>query len=86
MPKIESIYVFIATDEDPEDEGVVAQLLGDTWFPLVAADQARVKFLRPLAKRIAEGTKKTVVLAKFSHREDLEEIQGGRETDKSGHQ
>lgn len=74
MPKINSIYVFIAIDEEPDDEGVVAELIGNNWFPLIAADEARVKSLKPIAKRIAQRTKKKITLAKFKVREDLEVI------------
>jgi hypothetical protein len=72
MPKIETIYAFISTEEGPEDEGVVAVKVGDVWMPLVGADMKRVESLRPLAKEIAQTTGKRIVLAKFTVREDME--------------
>ena len=75
MPKIEQIFAFISLDEGPEDEGVIAWKIGDSWIPLVGADMARIDSLRPMAKKIAEITGKRIVLSKFSRREDLEEIQ-----------
>lgn len=74
MPKIEAMYAFISVDKDPDDEGVVAAKIGATWMPLVGADQERVKSLRPIAKRIAQATKKKVILVKFHVREELEVI------------
>lgn len=74
MPKIETIYAFISTEEGPNDEGVVAFKVGNTWMPLVGADMKRIDSLRPIAKQIAEVTKKRIVLAKFTLRQDMEEI------------
>jgi len=75
MPKINELFAFISTDEGPEDEGIIASKIGDAWMPLVGADQKRVDSLRPLAKQIAQATGKRVVLAKFTHREDVETIE-----------
>jgi len=74
MPKIKTIYAFISIDKDSEDEGVVAALMGGMWMPLVAADEDRVRSLKPIAQQIALATRKKIVLAKFSVREDIEEI------------
>ncbi len=74
MPKIEALYAFITTDTGPEDEGIVAAHMGDKWLPLVGADLDRVNSLRSLAMQISHATGKKIVLAKFSVREDLEEI------------
>lgn len=74
MPKIEVIYAFISIDEGPEDEGIVAARMGDAWMPLVGADEDRIESLKPLAIDIAQVTGKRIVLARFSNREDLEEV------------
>ena len=74
MPKINTIYAFIATEEGPDDEGVVAALISDVWIPLVGADKERVESLKPIAKKIGQVTKKKITLAKFKVREDLEVI------------
>ena len=76
MPKIDAVYAFISTDEGIDDEGVVAWKFGAAWMPLLGADKARVESLKPIAKRIAQITKKRIVLAKFTVREDLEIITG----------
>ena len=74
MPKIEAIYALASIDEGPEDEGVVAARGGDSWMPLVGADEDRVESLRPLAMAIPRTTGKRIVLARFKNREDLEEL------------
>ena len=74
MPKIESIFAFIAVDREPDDEGIVAAYLNGSWMPLVGADPARVESLRPIAKQVAQTTGKKVTLARFKVREDLELI------------
>ena len=74
MPMIEVIYAFISIDEGPEDEGIVAALMGDKWMPLVGADMDLVESLRPLAMEVSRATGKRIVLARFGDREDLEEL------------
>ncbi len=74
MPKIDCLFAFITADTGPEDEGIVAAHMGDKWLPLVGADMDRIDSLRPLARQISQATGKNIVLAKFSVREDLEEI------------
>jgi hypothetical protein len=75
MPKIKEIFAFIATDKTPDDEGVVGALMPDgTWMPFVAADSTRVKQLKPIAQHISFTTKKKITLARFSVREDMEEL------------
>ena len=75
MPKIKELFAFISIDEDPEDEGIIAAKFGDVWMPLVGADQKRIDSLRAIAKQIAKATGKYVILAKFTHREDVETIE-----------
>ncbi len=74
MPKIEALFAFISVDEGPEDEGIVAARMGNMWMPLVGADMDRIDSLRPLAESVARLTGKKIVMAKFSVREDMEEI------------
>ncbi len=75
MPKIDALFAFISVDEGPEDEGIVAARMGNMWMPLVGADMDRVESLKPLAVGVARLTGKRIVLAKFSVREDLEELE-----------
>ena len=73
MPKIMTMYAYISED-GPDDEGVVAIMLGDTWTPLVGADMKRMESLRPMAQEISKVTGKEVILAKFQARTDMEVI------------
>jgi hypothetical protein len=73
--KIKTIHAFIATEDDGT-EGVIGQLMPDGVFmPFVCADAERVKLLRPFAAEIARMSNKPVKLARFSVREDLEDIE-----------
>ena len=74
MPKITEIFAFISIEKDLDDEGIIAWKIGDKWMPLVGADKERVDSLRQLAERTKKITGKKVTLAKFTRREDLEEI------------
>lgn len=73
MSKITELYAFIA-EEGPDDEGVVAMKLGDTWLPMVGGDMNRMESLRPVATEIADRTGQRITLAKFSTRTDVEVI------------
>ena len=55
---------------------VVAGPLGPLGVvPYIAADEARLVSLRPLAREIARRFEKVVLLAKFGSREDVERIE-----------
>lgn len=71
--KMEKLHAFIATENDGT-EGVVAMYTGIGWMPMVAADFERVQSLKPKALEIARATGKRIVLAEFSVRTDIEEI------------
>ena len=74
MPKIMKMYAYISEDDGPDDEGVVAVKMGDTWMPLVGADMERMDSLRPMALEVAKATGKKVILAYFQARTDYEVI------------
>ena len=74
MPKIEEMYVFIAED-GPNDEGVSAFQIGDTWLPMVGADMKRVDSMKPVAQLIADRTGQTIKLIRFTQREEIETIE-----------
>jgi len=76
--KIGSIYAFLAIDPKDGDEGVCAFQTSDgAWFPLVAADEARLASLRPIAMRIGAASGTRIILARFSTRTDLEIVTTG---------
>jgi len=74
MPKIERIFAFIAEEYGPEDEGICAVKVGNTWMPLVASDGARVESLRSLAQDLANQAGKRIQLVCFDQKTAIEEI------------
>lgn len=73
--RIDSLWAFTAIDKDGT-EGVCAATIGDLGVvPLVGADLARIKALRPYAQVVATATGRPVVLSHFSVRTDQETIQ-----------
>lgn len=71
---IENIWAFCSKDEG--GEGLVGAPLSDgTLMPLIAADETRLKQLRPLAEELSEAIDKEIVLKRFKLVE-VEEIIG----------
>jgi hypothetical protein len=74
LGRIERLWAFLSVDEG--GEGVCAAPMGAlVAVPLIAADEARLKSIRPLAERVATIFGKLVQLAKFTTREDIEVIE-----------
>lgn len=72
--KITTLKAFIATEDDGT-EGIVGMTMGEGFFmPFVCADDKRAEWLKPYAMQIASELGKKIQLAKFSIREDIEEI------------
>ena len=69
--KIERIYAWVATEPDG-GEGIVSAQLGDTHFPLIGADKARIESLREYAQLAGKVTGFPVHLVLFSERTILE--------------
>lgn len=76
MPRIDAIWAFLSVDPDDGNEGVLsAPILGpDSVVPLIAADEARLVSLWPLARYIASKTGVGCRLVKFHTREVVEEF------------
>jgi len=74
--RIETIHAFIAPDPINGDEGVVAWMTPTDrmWMPLIAADPARLKELRPLAEEVARITGRKIKLVRFEARVEVEEL------------
>jgi hypothetical protein len=71
---IDALYAWIATEPDG-GEGVCSARIGDTHLPLVGANIDRVKSLRGYAELVRHATGYPIRLARFSHREDLEDLE-----------
>lgn len=68
---IDALYAWVATEPDG-GEGVCSAQIGDTHYPLVGADMARIKSYRQHAELIHRMTGHPVRLVRFAHREDIE--------------
>lgn len=74
MPKrIDEMFAFVVIDENG-DEGVPAMISGGTAFPLIAADEARLESLRPIAAKMATMLGQPFTLCRFSVRTEIEVI------------
>lgn len=79
MFRITTVNAIVARDADDE-EGIVGMTMRDgTFMPFVAADQERLKQLKPMAKIIGEATNRTLYLIQFSNRRVLEVLEPGKE-------
>jgi hypothetical protein len=69
--RIDEVWLFISVDET--GEGVCgAPLAGPgSLVPLIAADEARLKSLIPIARQVARASGKQVKLIKLSQRTEL---------------
>ena len=75
--RIETISAYIVVDDDGS-EGILGTWSGSGWFPMVGADEERMKSLEPLAQEWANELKKTVTLAKFSIRTNIKLLEPDR--------
>jgi hypothetical protein len=73
--RIDQVWVFVSVDDDGNEGVCAAPMLGMGVVPLIAADEARLASLLPVAQRIATMSGKTVKLVKLSTREELQVIQ-----------
>lgn len=75
MPRIDEIWAFVSVDPNDGNEGIIAQTMGDTWMPFVAADKARLDALRPIVEHLVHKRGITVKLVKFTQREEIETLE-----------
>jgi hypothetical protein len=74
LERIEHLWAWISFDES--GEGVCAFVTQDGLaVPLIAADEVRLRSMRPQAERIAKMSGKPVRLVQFTTRRDIEVIQ-----------
>lgn len=75
--RIDDCWMYIS--EDTKGEGVCGMMTSAVtgtpiFMPLVAADEERLRALKPMAEQIAKETGKKIKLIKLSTREDIEDI------------
>jgi hypothetical protein len=73
--RITSVTAFLSVGDDDE-EGVIGIQLDGAWFPLVMADEERLRQMRPYAEEVARQTKRPVRLVRFETRTEVEVIGG----------
>lgn len=73
MSRSREIYVFLGDVKDGEAVMVMAN--GQALLPMVCLYEDSLELMKGHAKRVAEMTGKTVRLAKFTAREDVEEFE-----------
>ena len=61
---IKELWAYVQVGDDG-DEGVLAELVGDSWIPLIGADEVRMQLLRPTAMLVAHSTGRAVTLRHF---------------------
>jgi hypothetical protein len=67
--RITKITAFVAIDEVGDVEGVLGTRVGNTWFPLICADEEQIRKMYPVAKSICKDFR----IAEFSVRKDVTE-------------
>jgi hypothetical protein len=75
--RVHKIWAFLSVDPADNVEGIIWVLNGDTWMPLIAANQARLVSLREKVDEIMPELRRrgaTVQLASFDVRTNLEVI------------
>jgi hypothetical protein len=73
MKVISEILAYICEDE--EGEGIPAfRGPNDVWIPLVGADIERMKSMRPFALGVASAQNKTIKVARFVQRVEIDVI------------
>jgi hypothetical protein len=70
--RIDQVWAFVAVDEDGNEGVCAAPFTGMGVVPLIAADEARLASILPVAQRIATMSGRTVKLIKLSVREELQ--------------
>lgn len=72
---IDTMYAFIAVDDEGEGICGFANPRTGMWMPMVGADLERIAELRPMAQEVANRSGKRLVLAHFTSRVDQEVIE-----------
>lgn len=79
MPLITEMFAFVATEDEPDDEGVIGMTLnmpgtGPTFTPMVGSDMKRIESLRNYAITIGRHSGKKITLKRFKLVSDEEVV------------
>jgi hypothetical protein len=75
LKSIDSVWMAVSVDADGI-EGICGVLVGKQWMPLVAADEARLPFVREQAAIIARATRQLVRVIRLHGRSEVEVFDG----------
>jgi len=75
MLRIDSVWMAVSVDDDGT-EGICAFLGPTGWMPLLAADEARLPFIRETAEFIAKREQRLVRIVRMDHRSEFEQFDG----------
>jgi hypothetical protein len=70
--KISQVTAFVSLDENG-NEGVLGAKLGETFYPLICADDERIQQMFPIAEDISKTMEMPYRVLRFSAREDVTE-------------
>lgn len=74
---IDEMYAFVTIDPNDNIEGIISFKAGDTHYPCVGADMAKVDQLRNTAQFISTIAGSRVEVIKFTNREHVDWIEPG---------
>jgi hypothetical protein len=71
LPRIDSVHMAVSVDDDGS-EGICAVDINGTMMPLIAADEARLSFIRDWAFAVAFRDRRIVRIVRLTRREEIE--------------
>jgi hypothetical protein len=74
--RITTLWAFVAIDQADDEEGICAQLIGDTWMPMIGADEKRLEQLRPVAEKMAKIAGTRIQLIRFIRGAVVQDFKG----------
>lgn len=74
IKRIDAIWMVVSIDKEDNTEGICAMTVGDMQMPLIAADEARLPFIREKAQFLARTSGKRIAIIRLSTRDVIEEF------------
>lgn len=76
--RVQKLWAYLSVDPADNAEGIIGAKLGETWMPLIAANEERLTSLRGMLDDLMPALRRrgmTVRLASFELRTDVETIE-----------
>lgn len=73
--RLTAVWAWVAVDPEDDQEGICGFRTPTGWLPMIGADEARIRQLRPIAEQLARASERPIQLVKFTTRENLEVIE-----------